>query len=188
MAKKKKTQLKPVARGFATTSVPKKAVEPTDSATNSDNAEEIYTPESQSNNPADAPSVVGQGLDEAEQVLQKIIEKYQDRTEREIGRTVKAIEQERRFSKTMQNLNLDTPFIDRVLQLVCDAHIPNEKLPLDEPEDKALQRLAITYGVLRRMGFSEERVQQSLRSISSVDFDDAVEWVCRCASYVISRF
>ena len=38
-------------------------------------------------------------------------------------------------------------------------------------------RLAVTYGVLRRLGFSEERVEECLRSIGGVDLDEAFDWV-----------
>ena len=40
-------------------------------------------------------------------------------------------------------------------------------------------RLAVTYGILRRLGFSEERVEECLRAIPGVDLDEAYEWVGR---------
>jgi ATP-dependent RNA helicase DHX29 len=46
-------------------------------------------------------------------------------------------------------------------------------------EEKALTRLAVTYGILRRLGFSEDRVEQCLRAIPGVDLDEAYEWVGR---------
>ena len=48
---------------------------------------------------------------------------------------------------------------------------------VDEPEDKAIVRLAITYGVLRRLGFSAGRVEECLKVINGVDMDEAFEWV-----------
>lgn len=51
------------------------------------------------------------------------------------------------------------------------------KRPLDEAEDKAVARLGITYGVLRRLGFSEARVNECLNAINGVDLDEAYEWV-----------
>lgn len=51
------------------------------------------------------------------------------------------------------------------------------KKSLEESEDKAIPRLGITYGVLRRLGFSEERVEECLRSIHGVDLDEAYDWV-----------
>jgi len=49
---------------------------------------------------------------------------------------------------------------------------------LDELEEKAVAKLGITYGVLRRLGFSEDRVEKCLRSIHGVDLEEAYEWVC----------
>lgn len=60
------------------------------------------------------------------------------------------------------------------------ANSPSEHKVLEEAEDKALARLGITYGVLRRLGFSEERVEESLRAISGLDLEEALDWVCHC--------
>lgn len=87
MAKKKKTQLKPVLRGFATTSVAKKAV-PEQNAEAEEHTEENTTE-------VEASSIVdvdGRGSDPAhleEQALQSLVDKFQDRTEKEITRTIK---------------------------------------------------------------------------------------------------
>jgi ATP-dependent RNA helicase DHX29 len=48
---------------------------------------------------------------------------------------------------------------------------------ISEPEEKVLAKLGITFGVLRRLGFSEERVEECLRSIHGVDLDEAYDWV-----------
>lgn len=40
-----------------------------------------------------------------------------------------------------------------------------------------LSRLGVTYGVLRRLGFSEERVEECLRAISGVELEEAFDWV-----------
>lgn len=48
---------------------------------------------------------------------------------------------------------------------------------VEEPESKALPKLAITYGVLRRLGFSDTDVCHCLESISGIEIDDAIEWV-----------
>ena len=47
----------------------------------------------------------------------------------------------------------------------------------EDEEEKMLARLGITYGVLRRLGFDEERVNQCLKTIGGVDLDTAYEWV-----------
>ena len=94
MGKKKKTQLKPVARGFATTSVPsKKAVAEAESATNEEPPPEqgIVDEGATGSNitqGAANPEVLSRELAQ-EQSLQALVDKFQDKTERDIGRTLK---------------------------------------------------------------------------------------------------
>ncbi|KAG6846024.1 hypothetical protein H0H87_011072 [Tephrocybe sp. NHM501043] len=185
MAKKKKTQLKPVARGFATTSVPKKIipVEVSEAENNIYNKDdEAVTTESGelSAGVANVSSILDDEFDPEkveEQSLQNLVDKLQERTEKEVTRAVKAIEMDRRFSKTLPRLELDPLVVDRIMTLISET--PCEaKRPLDEPEDKAIARLGITYGVLRRLGFSEPRVEECLRAIQGVDLDEAIEWLC----------
>ncbi|EMD41750.1 hypothetical protein CERSUDRAFT_110326 [Gelatoporia subvermispora B] len=178
MAKKKKTQLKPVARGFATTSVPKKVEEPKEAVV-------ATTPEPEPEaeqavpNLADAPLASSQGaiLSPQESSLQVWVDKFQDRTEKEVARTLKAIEQDRRHAESFPRLDLDGTYIDRILALALDTENQEEARNLDIPEDKVLPRLAITYGVLRRLGFPAETVEQCLKSIKGVDLDEAVDWL-----------
>jgi ATP-dependent RNA helicase DHX29 len=104
MAKKKKTQLKPIARGFATTSLPKKIVpgqdeEPSPAADAAAPAQEadgavlLGAPPS-SDAPSDAKPVAAQA-DEfdpekaEEQSLQNLVDRLQERTEKDVKRTVK---------------------------------------------------------------------------------------------------
>jgi ATP-dependent RNA helicase DHX29 len=94
MAKKKKTALKPVARGFATTSVPKKVVEPVEDVVDSSTAAEDAntsdaTASHQGNGAAPADSVAV--LSAEEQALQSLTEKLQEKTEKEVIRVVKVI-------------------------------------------------------------------------------------------------
>lgn len=98
MAKKKKTQLKPVARGFSTTSVPKKAVleripvdTPLSSVENDSPNESTSTPTSEL---AVVPQLLtdkdGFDPDDVEaQSLQNIVDKYQEKVEKDIRRSVK---------------------------------------------------------------------------------------------------
>ncbi|KAI0374315.1 P-loop containing nucleoside triphosphate hydrolase protein [Pilatotrama ljubarskyi] len=180
--KKKKTQLKPVARGFATTSVPKKVVEvPKESEiTPTSSALDANKDQSNGSDVSGQSSKVGEAaaLSEEDQSSQNFIDKFQDKVEKEIVRTVKAIEQDRRFSETMLRLDLDAAYVERILELALEQE-SSELAPksVDEPEEKALVRLAITYGVLRRLGFSESRVEECLRAIPGVDLDEAVEWL-----------
>ena len=139
MAKKKKA-LKPVVRGFATVSVPKKPVlseQPQDTVENagdSSDAQSSGTPTT---------SVAPQQTDLAvleEGTLQTIVEKFQDKTEKDILRGVKvghpvcrtnksskifesrqAIEQDRRFAQTFPMLNLDPAVTGRILELALEG-------------------------------------------------------------------
>ena len=64
-----------------------------------------------------------------------------------------------------------------ILTKILHFDLRSERRPLEDSEDKALAKLGVTYGVLRRLGFSEDRVEECLRSISGVDLDEAYEWV-----------
>lgn len=94
MAKKKKTQLKPIARGFATTSLPKKIVPeslpqpsvepetPVEDATQSTEADTGDKSE-----PSTSPAKEDLNAMSAEDTfLQSLVDKLQDKTEKEISR------------------------------------------------------------------------------------------------------
>jgi hypothetical protein len=93
MAKKKKTQLKPVARGFATTSQPKKVVvvedDRVDVGGTSGIAERASTPDSSKISDGNGAGET-KTKDESdtgkseENLLQGIVEKLQDKTEKEV--------------------------------------------------------------------------------------------------------
>lgn len=55
---------------------------------------------------------------------------------------------------------------------------------MDEPEEKLLVRLGLTYGILRRLGFSDARVVQCLHSVHGVDFEEAYDWVIRITCFL----
>jgi len=87
MAKKKKTQLRPVARGFATTSVPKKtpSLEPPNVDNRDDDVEEPLKVE-QGTNEVPVAQAQSEGSGAGEQSLQYMVDKLQEKTEREITR------------------------------------------------------------------------------------------------------
>ena len=58
--------------------------------------------------------------------------------------------------------------------ILCVSQAPK---PIEESEEKAIGRLAITYGVLRRLGFDEALVENCLRSVSGVELEEALQWV-----------
>jgi len=97
MVKKRKSQLKPVVRGFATTSVPKKVVEDEQKPDNTANsvAEEAARSDSSHSGlvaqvPSDAPQDHSFDPNKVEeQSLQNLVDKYQEKTEKETLRTIK---------------------------------------------------------------------------------------------------
>src|ERR1700675_1951863 len=96
MAKKKKTQLKPVVRGFATTSVPKKVIQAEEEAETSSvtgSAEEEAPKaenERKNENDVSIPQSEEFDMDKVEeQSLQNLVDRLQERTERDVSRTVK---------------------------------------------------------------------------------------------------
>lgn len=101
---------------------------------------------------------------------------------------------DRRFAKSLPHLELESSLTNRIIAMVLESETGDgawsttfyfvqltviliEGKRLDEPEDKAIARLGITYGVLRRLNFSEKRVEECLRAIQGVDLEEAYEWV-----------
>lgn len=94
LAKKKKTQLKPVARGFATTSVPKKVTEPVQEEipTTLDEVQEDVPQDPSSATAGAGPSQSSEEFNidnHEEQSLQLLVDKYQEKIEKEVSRTIK---------------------------------------------------------------------------------------------------
>ncbi|KAI0318481.1 P-loop containing nucleoside triphosphate hydrolase protein [Amylostereum chailletii] len=186
MAKKKKTQLKPVARGFATTSVPKKVIpvqeqEPEADAIEHEPAEaSVEAGQEAALDIQQQPEKDGFDLDKVEeQSLQNLVDKFQDKLEKDIKRTIKGIKADLRFADTLPRLDLDESIVDRILQLVKKSESDGNDVgkSVDASEEKAIPRLGLTYGVLRRLGFSEARVVECLTSIRGIDLDEAYDWL-----------
>jgi len=148
MAKKKKA-LKPVARGFATVSVPKKLVPSEQHQDTTENVGDALVAQSSDMPTAsvDPPQTDLAALEES--ALHAIVETFQDKTEKDIVRSVKvgspfgrtksplklyhpgqAIEQERRFAQTLPMLNLDPSVMGRILELALEGEkIAGEQAP-----------------------------------------------------------
>lgn len=99
MAKKKKMQLKPVARGFATTSIPKKAAQTEEITLPADEVPvDGLVTETAGEVSADQAALRGIPRDsekfdtdqDEQQFLQIIVDKFQEKTERETLRAIKA--------------------------------------------------------------------------------------------------
>ncbi|KAH7106886.1 P-loop containing nucleoside triphosphate hydrolase protein, partial [Auriculariales sp. MPI-PUGE-AT-0066] len=192
--KKKKTQLKPIARGFATTSVPKKvelaAAEASDEEHdgNTVSVPHIAVDEHKQGLAANAPPAsTPEDRFESEWTA-----KHQERTEREILRLLKALEVDRRFSKTFTSLDLDSDLEDEIIELAKQDYslgpVLNASLDsmlncwpadeIDEPEEKALLSLGVTYGILRRIGVPQAVAEDCLAQMNGIDLDDAAVWLC----------
>lgn len=171
--KKKKTQIKKVERGYATTSIPKKA--PTAAPPAEESAEAPDTREENVEKSDAIPSVSAQ--DENVAVLQRLVDKFQEKTEKEITRTLKSIDYDKRMAKTFPLLDVDQTVVDEVIELIAAGYSQDKlKLP-DMPRDKLTSQIGITYGVLRRLGFSEELVLKCLRESSGVELEQALDWI-----------
>ncbi|KAG9314475.1 hypothetical protein JVU11DRAFT_5272 [Chiua virens] len=185
MPKKKKTQLKPLARGFATTSIPKKAVQAEEIELSAD---ETPPTEDEVANPASAdlptapqgaqPDSDKPGVQpDDQQNFQGMVDKYQEKTEKEISRTIKATEVDRRVSKGFNAVDVDPVLVEEILRLHLQEESSTARNCIEQTKEKAVTRLALTYGILRRLGFAEDLVEQCLRTMSGVELDEALDWL-----------
>jgi ATP-dependent RNA helicase DHX29 len=74
----------------------------------------------------------------------------------------------------------------RALDLVAQEEEENLKL-LSESSNKILPRLAIIYGILRRLGFQHVDSIQCLQSVQILDLDTALDWVCTMSLFPLVR-
>ncbi|TFK76976.1 P-loop containing nucleoside triphosphate hydrolase protein [Pluteus cervinus] len=174
MAKKKK-QLKPVARGYAVTSIPKKVEPPPE------NVEEPVEVENPNAGADQRPSVSSEQVEQTDSardpLLQAKFENLQDKTDREISRTLKAIAVDRRESRHFQRVGLDQILLEAILNFALErGYLRKTKLATDA-EDKLLGKLGVTYGVLRRLALPEENVTGCLQDINGVELEDAYDWL-----------
>ncbi|KIO31878.1 hypothetical protein M407DRAFT_217155 [Tulasnella calospora MUT 4182] len=72
--------------------------------------------------------------------------------------------------KLQEKIDKDVSLILRV------ASTPPLKRP-EKLDDKYLGKLGLAFGVLRRLGFSEERVFECLKAIPTVELEDALDWL-----------
>ncbi|KLO20230.1 hypothetical protein SCHPADRAFT_35983 [Schizopora paradoxa] len=172
--KKKKTQMKKVERGFATTSIPKKVVAPPVAETEPEpivDVESVKEP--------DVSKDAVNSLDERELKLQDFVDRCQERTEKEILRNLKTIEYERRISTTWPLIELDEGTQNEILQMLEGIE------PVKDPwsrtaskdSDKFLEQLGILYGTLRRLGLRDSSVMESIAFSSKIDLDEVTDWL-----------
>ncbi|KAI3487928.1 hypothetical protein L1887_48011 [Cichorium endivia] len=147
MGKKRPTLKGTVQRGYATTSTPKKVQDPPPAAAKKPaasaakaasavaadyekaNDQSLADNLSGSNTPAaDGKRIESDFYDpekEEEQALQNLVEKLQDRVEKEVSRQHKTIEYDRRFAKTLPNFEMEPELRDQVLQIAAELHKPS---------------------------------------------------------------
>ena len=101
------------------------------------------------------------------------------------------IETERRFAQTLPRLDFDSISVDRILQLASSTELKGLVLSNgltyahnlvvtkanDDTDEKIFARLGITYGVLRRLGYSEDVVEKCLRKLNTFDLEEAFDMV-----------
>jgi ATP-dependent RNA helicase DHX29 len=101
---------------------------------------------------------------------------------------------ERRTSRAFNTVEVDPVLVEEILRLHLEersgcrsffsAFVPLDSISrflarhyIDYTKEKAGARLAVTYGILRRLGFSEDWVEQCLRTMSGIELDEALDWV-----------
>jgi ATP-dependent RNA helicase DHX29 len=104
------------------------------------------------------------------------------------------IETDRRFATTMLSVDLDPAYVAKIIELVetssdddrksCFFHhvllayrFAVDKAFQERSDEKVLSKLGITYGTLRRLGFTEVRINECLQAIRGVSLDEGLEWV-----------
>jgi hypothetical protein len=139
MPKKKKTQQKPIPRGFAVTSIPKKAPPVPLPQDDSDAKVTVESASATVSHPAQTHELIKDETlsrqNAEERSLQELVDRLQERTEKEIVRTIKVrgyirvmlhkliwrptqtIETERRFSNTFPLLDLDAGVVSGILEV-----------------------------------------------------------------------
>jgi ATP-dependent RNA helicase DHX29 len=103
---------------------------------------------------------------------------------------------DRRFAQNLPRLDIDpllrekilgvwlgsqsTEGKNRALHRIAQNYISTIAINFAEgsdSEDRAIARLGINYGVLRRLGFKEDLVEECLRSSRGMDLEDIFDWV-----------
>lgn len=158
------------------TSIPKKAPpEPTPQDDSDAKVEPAVSHTAQTHELVEDETLSRQNAEERS--LQDLVDRLQERTEKEIVRTIKTIETERRFSNSLPLLDLDAGVVSGILEMARDSWSDKASKRLDISDDSTLTRVGVTYGVLRRLGYSEETVARCLESIDGVDLEEAHEWL-----------
>ncbi|OCF41878.1 DEAH box polypeptide 36 [Kwoniella heveanensis CBS 569] len=200
---KKKLSLKPVHRGFATSSVASKKPPPSPKAVSSSNDQiaptksqdtpEIVKSNDDANGPSKSMATAADWEDEGaleRAALQSLVDRLHEKGEKEVNRIIKTIEYDRRLALSFPTLDIPEDITREVLdvKLGADASagttLPSQlvkSIPLSTPgseTEKSLLRFFIAYHVLERLGFQKSRIEECLLTgIGENDgWETALEW------------
>ncbi|TIB70058.1 hypothetical protein E3P77_00012 [Wallemia ichthyophaga] len=154
----KKRSLKPVNRGFATTSVQKKPEDP---------KPVVEAPQAPA--PEDRPSTP---LSTSQQPINDdIVQQYYFKVLKDVERNVKGIDYDRKLAKQLPTLQLnDINYKEFVPTFSSDdSHI--------DSNDKIFHKLGVTYNTLKRLGFTHSLVVDSFNATNSFDLQNALVWL-----------
>ncbi|ORY32822.1 P-loop containing nucleoside triphosphate hydrolase protein [Naematelia encephala] len=203
---KKKLSLKPVQRGFATTSVPSK--KPKDEPKPEEIDHQPVTVDSASTQQKDGERIedTSQGNTSAavkedwddekaieEAALQALVDRLHEKAEKEVVRILKTIEFDKRLAASFPKLEVNQNIRDRVLELALEEagdddgkeadalpevrHITVPRATVDS--DRILLRMFVAYHVLSQLGFTDERIVRCLEHGlgDGQGWEEGLEWM-----------
>lgn len=65
----------------------------------------------------------------------------------------------------------------RIIALELASTEDEIPLPVYDLEDKVIGKVAILFGYLEGLGFTKERIEECLRSVKTLEAEDALDWV-----------
>ncbi|GAA6008894.1 hypothetical protein JCM11491_003823 [Sporobolomyces phaffii] len=110
--------------------------------------------------------------------LQALAEKIRPGCDKEINRIVKVIEYERRQSKTFSGYAWTEQDLQRrIIDLALQDSADDVPLPMHEPVDKVVSKVATLFSILKQLGFTPARVQECLEKVKLLELDDCLDWM-----------
>ncbi|KAG9018209.1 hypothetical protein FRB90_011844, partial [Tulasnella sp. 427] len=125
------------------------------------------------------PTASAEPVDPKQRRMQELAAKLQEKTDKEISLILRTLNSERSLAAAYTRIDLDNAIRSRILALIEEADKEGKgrrKAP-KKADDENLGKFGVTFGVLRRLGFSEERVLECLTAIPSVELEDALDWL-----------
>lgn len=128
------------------------------------------------------PAAPAEAVDPRRLRIQELAVKLQEKTDKDVSLILRNFNTERSQAAGYTRIELESTLRSRILALLEETGKVGESStpPLKRPEkldDKYLGKLGLAFGVLRRLGFSEERVFECLKAIPTVELEDALDWL-----------